>query len=64
MHKLTRILNDSAPDVDDASGIQSRIRVFLPPEATTFATVALAVEEEFAISGEHRRHPMQQTFAA
>ncbi len=39
MHRLTRILDDSAPDVDDASGIQSRIRVFLPPETSTFATV-------------------------
>jgi hypothetical protein len=39
MHKLTRILDDSTPDVDDASGIQSRIRVFLPPEASTFAAV-------------------------
>src|ERR1019366_5534090 len=29
---------DSAPDIDNASGIQSRIRVFLPPEASTFAT--------------------------
>jgi hypothetical protein len=38
MHSLTLILDDSAPDVDDASGIQSRIRVFLPPEASTFTT--------------------------
>ncbi len=28
--------DNSAPDVDDASGIQGRIRVFLPPEASTF----------------------------
>src|SRR5262249_61703286 len=39
MHRLTRVPNDSAPDVDDASGIQSRIRIFLPSEATTFAAV-------------------------
>src|SRR5665213_3184691 len=38
MHSLTLVLDDSAPDVDDASGIQSRIRVFLPPEASTFTT--------------------------
>src|SRR5215471_4551740 len=38
MRRLTRVLDDSAPDVDDPSGIQSRIRVFLPPEASTFMT--------------------------
>jgi len=38
MHSLTLVLDDSAPDVNDASGIQGRIRVFLPPEASTFAT--------------------------
>src|SRR5215472_2246871 len=38
MHRLARVLDDSAPDVNDSSGIQSRIRVFLPPEASTFAT--------------------------
>ncbi len=38
MHRLTRVLDDSAPDVNDASGIQGRIRVFLPPEASTFTT--------------------------
>ena len=36
MHRLTRVLDDSAPDVDHPSGVQSRIRVFLPPEASTF----------------------------
>src|ERR1700693_2772842 len=35
MRRLTRVLDDSAPDVDHASGVQSRIRVFLPPEAST-----------------------------
>src|SRR5215472_3668209 len=38
MRRLSRVLDDSAPDVDNASGIQSRIRVFLPPEASTFVT--------------------------
>src|ERR1700746_4086747 len=36
MRRLARVLDDSAPDVDHASGVQSRIRVFLPPEASTF----------------------------
>src|ERR1700758_2671432 len=36
MRRLTRVLDDSTPDVDHASGVQSRIRVFLPPEASTF----------------------------
>src|SRR5262245_44933411 len=38
MRRLTCVLDDSAPDVDNPSGIQSRIRVFLPPEASTFVT--------------------------
>ena len=38
MHRLTRVLDDSAPDVDNPSGIQSRIRVLPPPEASTFTT--------------------------
>src|SRR6266853_5343934 len=33
---LARVLDDSAPDVDHASGVQSPIRVFPPPEASTF----------------------------
>ena len=36
MHRLTRILDDSAPDINNASGIQSRIWVFPPPKASTF----------------------------
>jgi len=36
MRRLARVLDDSAPDVDQAAGVQSRIRVFLPPEASTF----------------------------
>jgi len=38
MRRLTRVLDDSAPDVDNPSGIQSRVRIFLPPEASTFMT--------------------------
>jgi hypothetical protein len=38
MRKLARVLDDSTPDIDHASGVQSRIRVLLPPEASTFAT--------------------------
>jgi len=38
MHRLTRVLDDSTPDVNDFSGVQSRIRVFLLSEAATFAT--------------------------
>jgi hypothetical protein len=36
MRRLARVLDDSTPDVDHASGIQSRIRVLLPPEASPF----------------------------
>jgi len=36
MHRLTRVLDDFAPDINNASGIQSRIWVFLPPKASTF----------------------------
>src|SRR6266481_3262502 len=36
MRRLSTIPDDSAPDVDHPSGVQSRIRVFLPPEASTF----------------------------
>jgi hypothetical protein len=31
--------DDSAPDVDDAQGIQSHIRVFLPPKASAFTAI-------------------------
>jgi len=36
MRRLARVLDDSAPDVDHPSGVQSPIRVFPPPEASTF----------------------------
>jgi len=36
MRRLARVLDDSTPDVDHPSGVQSRIRVLLPPEASTF----------------------------
>src|SRR6516162_2917951 len=38
MRRLMRVLDDSAPDVDNSSGVESRIRVLPPPEASTFAT--------------------------
>src|SRR6516225_3823120 len=38
MRRLTPVLDDSAPDVNDSSSVQSCIRVFLPPETSTFAT--------------------------
>ena len=38
MRRLSLVPDDSAPDVNDASGIQGRIRVFLPPEASTSTT--------------------------
>src|SRR6266436_6834786 len=36
MRRLARVLDDSTPDVDHPSGVQSPIRVLLPPEASTF----------------------------
>jgi hypothetical protein len=36
MRRLTRVLDDSTPDVNHASGVQSPIRVLLPPETSTF----------------------------
>ena len=36
MRRLTRVLDDSTPDVNHASSVQSPIRVLLPPETSTF----------------------------
>src|SRR5215471_7752426 len=36
MRRLSLVLDDAAPDVDQSSGIQSRIRILLPPEASAF----------------------------
>src|SRR5258708_19974807 len=57
MRRLTRVLDDSAPDVDHPSDVQSRIRVFLPPEASTFmakgqVTAKASVDE--ALQGSQR----------
>src|SRR5690349_17561607 len=39
MRRLSLVPDDSAPDVNDAQGVQSRIRVFLPPEASAFTAI-------------------------
>src|ERR1700730_5620597 len=39
MRRLSLVPDDSAPDVDPSSGIQSRIRVLLPPEASAFTAI-------------------------
>src|SRR5262249_1539768 len=39
MRRLSVVLDDSAPDVDHSPGVQSRIRVFLPPEASAFTAI-------------------------
>src|SRR4029077_2740806 len=39
MRRLSVVLDDSTPDVDHPPGIQSRIRVFLPPEASAFTAI-------------------------
>ena len=39
MRRLSCVLDDSAPDIDDSPGIQSRIRIVLPSEASTFMTI-------------------------
>jgi manganese oxidase len=36
MRRLARVLDDPTPDIDHSSGVQSRIRVLPPPEASTF----------------------------
>src|SRR6201997_1260515 len=36
MRRLARVLDDPTPDIDHPSGVQSRIRVLPPPEASTF----------------------------
>src|SRR6266478_8407352 len=39
MRRLSLVPDDSAPDVDHSSGVQSRIRVCLPPEASAFTAI-------------------------
>src|SRR5713226_10661876 len=39
MRRLSLVPDDSAPDVDHSSGVQSRIRVLLPPEASAFTAI-------------------------
>src|SRR5712691_6511505 len=39
MRRLSLVSDDSAPDVDHSSGVQSRIRVLLPPEASAFTAI-------------------------
>src|SRR5215472_8979806 len=39
MRRLSLVPDDSAPDVNDAQGIQSRIRVLLPPKASAFTAI-------------------------
>src|ERR1700730_14073900 len=39
MRRLSLVPDDSAPNVNDAQGIQSPIRVFLPPEASAFTAI-------------------------
>jgi len=39
MRRLSLVPDDSAPDVDHSSGVQSRIWVFLPPKASAFAAI-------------------------
>ena len=45
MRRLSRVLDDSTPDVDDSPGIQSRIRIRLPSEASTFVTIVQVAPE-------------------
>ena len=39
MRRLSFLPDDSAPDVDHSPGVQSRIRVFLPPKASAFTAI-------------------------
>src|ERR1700719_277522 len=39
MRRLSLVPDDSAPDVDHSSGVQSRIWVFLPPKASAFTAI-------------------------
>ena len=39
MRRLSLVPDDSAPDVDHPPGVQSRIRVFLPPKASAFTAI-------------------------
>src|ERR1700720_2237730 len=39
MRRLSLVPDDPAPDVNDAQGRQSRIRVFLPPKASAFTAI-------------------------
>src|SRR5262249_42089790 len=39
MRRLACVLDDPTPDVDHPSGVQSRIRVFPPPETSTLMAI-------------------------
>jgi hypothetical protein len=52
MRRLMRVLDDSAPDVDDSPGIQSCIRKFPPPEASMPDSSVIDVEEAMTALGE------------
>jgi len=39
MRRLSLVPDDSTPDVDHSLGVQSRIRVLLPPEASAFTAI-------------------------
>src|SRR6266849_5144132 len=39
MRRLSLVPDDSAPDINHSSGVQSRIRVLLPPKASAFAAI-------------------------
>src|SRR6201988_2671820 len=45
MRRLSRVRDDSTPDVDDSPGIQSRIRIRLPSEDSTFGTIVQVAPE-------------------
>src|SRR6201993_4587101 len=45
LRRLSRVLDDSTPDVDDSPGIQSRIRIRLPSEASTFVRIVQVAPE-------------------
>src|SRR5262249_59830091 len=39
MRRLPSVSDDSAPNVNYPLGVQSRIRIFLPPEASAFTAI-------------------------
>ncbi len=39
MRRLSPVLDDPAPDIDHAPGIQRRVRVLFPPEASAFVAI-------------------------